>query len=190
MTKGRIILLNGTSSSGKTTLSQALQEALPEPYMHLSLDGLFYMYPKRFLNANTRTEAEVFRQLIPTVVSGLHHAAAALAKAGNNVIVDHVLQEDGWLQECLECWKELVVYFVGVKCDLSIVMEREARREDREKGLAWSQYDRVHRHNLYDIVIDTTNQNAEKCARQIIKAMANSDSYVFEILRQRLLQQQ
>lgn len=189
MTKGWIILLNGTSSSGKTTLSKALQEALPEPYMHLSLDGLFYMYPKRFLSANTPTEAEILNRLIPAVVSGLHRTVVGLAEAGNNVIVDHVLQEDGWLQECLKCWKGISVYFVGVKCDLAIVTEREAKRGDREKGLARSQYDQVHRHGLYDYVIDTTNQNAEECAGQIINAMANAESYVFETLRQRLLHQ-
>ena len=37
---GRIILLNGASSSGKSTLARAMQQALPEPFLHVSSDHL------------------------------------------------------------------------------------------------------------------------------------------------------
>jgi chloramphenicol 3-O phosphotransferase len=37
---GRIIFLNGASSSGKSTLAKAMQEALPEPFLHVSSDHL------------------------------------------------------------------------------------------------------------------------------------------------------
>jgi chloramphenicol 3-O-phosphotransferase len=33
-----IILLNGTSSAGKTTLAKALQDALPTPYLVIGID--------------------------------------------------------------------------------------------------------------------------------------------------------
>ena len=35
---GRVILLNGASSSGKSTLAAALQAALDEPFLHVSSD--------------------------------------------------------------------------------------------------------------------------------------------------------
>src|SRR5690349_9463134 len=35
---GRIILLNGASSSGKSTLSAALRDGLDEPFLHVSSD--------------------------------------------------------------------------------------------------------------------------------------------------------
>ena len=37
---GRIIFLNGASSSGKSTLAKALQAALAEPFLHVSSDHL------------------------------------------------------------------------------------------------------------------------------------------------------
>ena len=37
---GRVILLNGASSSGKSTLAKALQAALPQPFLHVSSDQL------------------------------------------------------------------------------------------------------------------------------------------------------
>ena len=42
---GKIIILNGTSSSGKTTLSHALQVCLQEPYQHIALDQLSSGHP-------------------------------------------------------------------------------------------------------------------------------------------------
>ena len=33
-----VILLNGCSSAGKTTLALKLQQLLPEPYQHVALD--------------------------------------------------------------------------------------------------------------------------------------------------------
>jgi len=37
---GRIIVLNGASSSGKSTLAKALQLVLDEPFLHVSSDHL------------------------------------------------------------------------------------------------------------------------------------------------------
>ena len=45
MKKGNIIILNGVSSAGKTTLAFALQQALAEPYLRLSLDDFQTMLP-------------------------------------------------------------------------------------------------------------------------------------------------
>ena len=38
MQAGRIILLNGSSSAGKTTLAITLQQLLPDPWHHIALD--------------------------------------------------------------------------------------------------------------------------------------------------------
>jgi chloramphenicol 3-O phosphotransferase len=48
MTSGRIILLNGTSSSGKSSVARALQEVLSEPYLHLGIDTFIAMLPSRY----------------------------------------------------------------------------------------------------------------------------------------------
>jgi chloramphenicol 3-O phosphotransferase len=39
-TPGKIILLNGASSAGKSTLARLLQQQLHEPFLHLSFDHL------------------------------------------------------------------------------------------------------------------------------------------------------
>ena len=165
---GHVVFLNGTSSSGKTTIAKALQQQLTAPYMLVSIDGFFHMYPEKFLSPKSEEDAQVLVALIPGVVSGLHASVAALAKTGNNIIVDHVLQEDGWLQECVEKWTGLDVLFVGVKCPLVIVEQRERDRGNRNIGTARHQFERVHAHGLYDVEVDTSVLNLDACALKIL----------------------
>ena len=169
MKHGHILFLNGTSSSGKTTLAKALQEKLSEPYMYVSIDNFFHMYPDRFLSPTNRKGAKVLKQLVPPVLSGFHRSVAALAQAGNNVLVDHLLQEDGWLQECVERWAGCDVLFVGIRCPLEIAEQREKERGDRNIGTARYQFERVHAHDLYDIEIDTSRLRVDECVTRIIE---------------------
>lgn len=131
MQPGQIIILNGTSSAGKSTLAKALQTCLSEPYLHLGIDTVIFALPKRYLYPPHWHE--VFRYHWPPdrnvegleieagpyghqLINGLHHAVAALSRAGQHVIVDHVLLELNWVQECAVLFAELPALFVGVYC--------------------------------------------------------------------------
>jgi chloramphenicol 3-O phosphotransferase len=174
MKKGLVIFLNGTSSSGKTTIAKALQDKLEEPYMYVSVDDFFHMYPEKYLNPTNQDEAIILSHLIPTVVSGLHKCVASLAQSGNNVLVDHVLQENGWLKECVENWKDLDVLFVGVRCPLRIAEQREKERGDRNIGTAQYQFERVHSHGLYDLEVDTSVLDVNECVTRIMALINNT----------------
>jgi chloramphenicol 3-O phosphotransferase len=171
MAGGRIIFLNGTSSSGKTTISRKLQERLPEPWMYYSLDGLFHLYPERIWKTPNEEDVIVLRRLIPIVVSGFHRAAGGLAAAGNNLIVDHVLENPAWLSECLDQWTGSDVFFVGVKCPLDELERRETERGDRAPGLARYQFDRVHAHGVYDVEVDTSVLDVDSCVDRIMDTL-------------------
>jgi chloramphenicol 3-O phosphotransferase len=183
---GRVILLNGTSSSGKTTIARALQNKLAEPYMLVSIDGFFQLYPERFLDPKNEAEMQIVAGLLPAVVSGMHGSVAALAGAGNNVIVDHVLQEEGWLRECVTGWAGLDVLFVGLRCPLDVLEKREENRGDRNPGTARYQFERVHAHELYDLELDTSLLNVEACVQRIAEMGAKRlEKPAFEELRKR-----
>jgi len=173
MKKGLVIFLNGTSSSGKTTIAKALQDKLEEPFMYVSVDDFFHMYPEKYLNPTNQDEVIILSHLIPTVVSGLHKCVASLAQSGNNVLVDHVLQENGWLKECVENWKDLDVLFVGVRCPLRIAEQREKERGDRNIGTAQYQFERVHSHGLYDLEVDTSVLDVNECVTRIMALINN-----------------
>ena len=69
MPKGNIIFLNGTSSSGKTTLALALQEVLPEPYLHIALDQFRDGMPAKYrgLNSPEGTPGALGLNVVPVV---------------------------------------------------------------------------------------------------------------------------
>jgi len=43
-----IILFNGSSSAGKSTLSKALQNELNHPYLQFGFDDLIFISPERY----------------------------------------------------------------------------------------------------------------------------------------------
>ena len=166
MANGIVVFLNGTSSSGKTTIVKVLQDILTEPYLHFCVDTFIHMLPDRCLDG----EQGELSMLIPKVVSAMHRCIAPSAAAGNNVIVDHVLENEEWLRECLDVLTDSRVLFVGVLCPLAELERRESKR-DRMQGLAKWQFDRVHAHGTYDLQVDTSVSDPIECALQIKEAL-------------------
>ena len=188
---GRIVLLNGTSSSGKTTLVRALQAILPEPWLEIGIDRFVFSLPTQYLDQPLLSE--VFRYVRPDgradgpfrietgplgqrLVLGMHATAAALADQGLNVIVDHVLLEDGWLADCRTRWAGFDVLVVGVRCPLGVIVERERNRQDRTIGQAEAQFHVVHRHGGYDLEVDTSQVSPEQAAAAIAAALKDRES--------------
>ena len=182
MAPGNIILLNGTSSSGKTSIVKALQEVMEMPYLDAGIDKFLWMLPSRYLN--TALWHEVYEYVWPEdgrseglvikacplghrLMSGMHRAIAVLSQAGNNVVADHVLAEPAWVQECAEVLAELPALFVGICCPLDVLEQREKERRDRTLGQARAQFDLVHAHGIYDFEVDTSRSSAIECALQI-----------------------
>ena len=171
VTPGTIILVNGTSSSGKTSIVRALQDMLEEPFLDAGIDKFIWMLPRRYLDRPLWDEVLGLATRAGPVghrlMSGMHHTIAALSRAGNNVVAHHVLVEPAWLRECVRLFSELPALFVGVRCSLDVLEQREAARKDRTLGQARAQFDLVHAHGLYDLEVDTVASSAEACARQI-----------------------
>jgi chloramphenicol 3-O phosphotransferase len=181
MSNGNIIFLNGTSSSGKTGIAKTLQGILDEPYLHFCIDTFLWMLPDRYLSQ------EALPTVGPKVISGMHHCIAASASIGNNIIVDHVLEQEQWLKECTRLLADLPVLFVGVRCPLE-ELERRERTRNRQRGTARSQFDLVHAHGVYDLEVDTYAHNPMDCALQIKDALRNiHSSDAFSRLRNLLL---
>jgi chloramphenicol 3-O phosphotransferase len=184
-----IILLNGTSSAGKTSIARELQRRLPEPYLHTGIDYFFRMLPPRYLGEAPPAD-ERFLWLPPTncdggmaiqvgpvgqrMIAGYHRAVAALAAAGNHVIVDEVLLDPAWLRDWVEVLATSAALFVGVRCPLDVVEQRERERGDRAVGQARGHFAIVHVHGGYDVEIDTSRTDPAGCAEQIIEALATA----------------
>ncbi|MCL2670765.1 MAG: chloramphenicol phosphotransferase CPT family protein [Clostridiales bacterium] len=157
-----IIFLNGVSSSGKSTLAKALQEALPEPYCLLSVDNFLNTMHEKFLNAEHY--ATIFR-----AVGVMHRTIRVFADAGLPVIVDHVLERQDWLTECVNLLHGYSVLFVRVTCPVEELRRREKARGDRDIGQGESQLAYLcPKDGTYDITVDTCNSSIEECVRDIM----------------------
>ena len=69
-------------------------------------------------------------------------------------MTDHVLAEPAWVQECARLFAGLPALFVGIRCPLEVLEQREKERRDRTLGQAWAQFDLVHAHGMYDLETD------------------------------------
>lgn len=192
MRQGNIIFLNGTSSSGKTAISKALQEIMDEFYIHTGLDHYLERIPERMnvlSNGLNPSLADGFLWIVPEgdtrvseiligpvgfrVLKGMYHAAAALALTGNDLILDDVIFDSEVLREAVNVLYTFNVLFVGVRCPLEVAEQRERERGDRMLGLVKSDYDRVHAHGIYDFEIDTSTLFPTECAIQIKNRLVN-----------------
>lgn len=173
-----MIVLNGGSSSGKTTIARALQDILPTTWLAFSIDDLVDAMPRTGEDIVFHDDGSIdvgpgFR----AVETAWMHGLAETARAGVPVIVDDVFLGGAASQER---WRTalagLDVLWVGVRCDPDTAAAREAARGDRPTGMARSQADSAHSGVHYDVVVDSAVEPTDSCARTIAQALARSDS--------------
>lgn len=152
---GKIIVINGPSSSGKTTLALALQKQLDVPFIRFSFD--LFIDHKAFPSEQIRNGTFSWEAMRPSVFRGLHQCLPALATAGNNIIFDHIIETKPWLYELVSLIAELDVFFVGLHCSLPELERRETQRGDRRKGEARMDFETVHSVTSYDLELDSEN---------------------------------
>ncbi|MFJ8625343.1 chloramphenicol phosphotransferase CPT [Kitasatospora sp. NPDC093550] len=175
-----MIVLNGGSSSGKSSIARALQELLPEPWLHLGADTLVGALPPALLDGGegigglaggdgTVEVGPAFAELDAAWTAGV----AAMARAGARIVVDEVFLGTTASQAR---WRAalagLEVLWVGVRCEPAVAAAREAARGDRVAGMAAAQAEAVHRGVEYDLVVDSSRTSAAECARAVAARVA------------------
>ena len=160
-----IIWLNGTSSSGKTTLAKELQALLDDYFLHVCFDTFYQMLPARF-KPSTRADSKY----VEKVHLGFEYSIPALARAGNRLIVDYPFHYPDSLPRCLDLVSPYRVLYIGVFSPIEVLEQREAARGDRKIGLARYQASRVHLNSEYDVEIDTHQLSPDQAAQKVISA--------------------
>ena len=145
--KGRIILLNGTSSAGKTTLAHALRARLPATFCYYASDQLADA-DFRPLDPEIRfaTRAQFF--------DAFHRSIPAMASAGLDLLIEHIVEEQAWAETLKESLQSFDVFWVGVHADLQTVLARERERGNRTIGEA-AFHMRTHSCCRYDLEVNT-----------------------------------
>ena len=174
---GRVVLLHGTTSSGKTTLARAVQKLSDEPWVRLGIDTFWNAIDERWMEHGPYA-AEGFlwtddATIVPGPVgqrlaAGMRAAVAASARAGNDLLVDDVFIDpewhDGWRREL----SGLEWFLVAVVAPLEVLEEREQARGNRLAGEARAQFGVIHDAIEYDLVVDSARTAPEECAEAVL----------------------
>ena len=123
---GRIVLLNGAPSCGKTTLARSLVALLDRPWFHRSLDDFRAGYAEEFWRSDDG-------RLFERVMNGYLGALRAMALADNDLIAEAVITPDR-RRIYAEAFADIPLTVVAVRCPLAIAQRREHERVDRPGG--------------------------------------------------------
>jgi len=166
MEKGKIIYLNGVSSSGKSTLAAKLQKRLSEIFFIISSDLFMEMLsPTKSLEYYIGKGESGIKYL-----SAMFYPIKAFSDIGVSTIIDDVLSKGDivGLKEAVELLHDYPVLFVHVTCPLEELRRREKERGDRDIGQGESQLTDLNPQDTYDITVDTTK---DECVDEIIEAL-------------------
>ena len=162
--KGKIIILNGVSSAGKTTLAKVLQERLSQPFFHIDVDMFCIMAPQKFLENDY--------SLQHNFVSNMFDVVKLFSDKGYSLIVPCAFLEGyGYLEKCVSLLHSYQVLFVHVTCPIEELIQREKKRGDRPLGSAEAMLPMLVPQGTYDIMVDTYKYSTIDCADKLVEML-------------------
>lgn len=176
--KPKIILLNGPSSSGKSTLAVNLQKAfedkISEEYGIISIDD--------FLDMSVNDQ--IYEDDVFEISPKLCKAALQLANANRNIIIDHVITSERIFNQLIESLGFGDIYLIHVTCPLNELKRREQERQNRSIGSAEASFQYLFPETGYDLTVDTFQTSVEKCTQEIFQIIHSKPGTVKGVTRQ------
>lgn len=162
--KKRVILLNGPSSSGKSTLSRALQDLLAAcgaRYAVISIDDFMKL----------ATDETIYEDDVYEISGDMCMAALAALEASDGVIIDHVITSERIFCQLTDMLGQAGIHLVHVDCPLAVLLQRERARGNRCLGSAESSFTWLFPRDGYDLTVDTSVMTPGACAERICAAL-------------------
>jgi chloramphenicol 3-O phosphotransferase len=175
------VILNGAPRSGKSSIATAIQNTFEGVWINLGVDHFKLMTPDRYqpgMGLRPGGERPDLEPLIVLLYHAMYEAIAAHSRLGLNVVVDVAHHDSysvprGILFHCARQLMGLPVLFVGVRCPLTVVMERRAATwgVSSDDGTVpapvslWQ--DVVHLPGIYDLEVNTSALSPQACAELI-----------------------
>lgn len=176
----QIIVLNGAPRSGKSSIAKAIQKSFDGIWMNLGVDVFGqWVTPEGYrpgMGLRPGEEEHELYPLQPALFAALYDSVAAHSRAGLNVVADVGHHRRDILIECARRLNGLPALLVGVRCPVSVVMQRRnASPPGRYLGGAvddppapvrrWQA--EVHDPGIYDLEVDTSVLSPDECAAAI-----------------------
>lgn len=172
-----IIILHGTSSSGKTSLAESFQASYRTPIALFSLDRFMSFMPKNMVRDEL---VSIYSKVVSTQID------STIAAFNNGLIpvLDTVIEEEFELNLYQRAFHPYPAFFVNVHCDLHALNERELSRGNRRVGMAEKQLELFESIPfIFDHKIDTTAKSPEECSVELYNHITNSEPSAFHQLK-------
>lgn len=164
MNKGTILYLNGVTSSGKTSIVEALRAAGVNFY-YLSDD----IFEDHILDVEY--DDPHYWDALAEAVFLMHKTARLFSDHGKTVILDSMLLENdafgAHYQRVLEIYAGYPLKIVDVFCPLEICRQRNLQRPDRHEDQSREQAAIMAKNIRYDLHLDTSRLSPVQCAARI-----------------------
>jgi len=168
MKKGAIIYLNGVTSSGKTSIAQALRTA-----------GLDFYYLSDDVFEDSIIDIEYgkpgYWEGLAEAVFLMHKTARLFSEHGKTVVIDSMLLENGAFaphySRVLDIYRGYPLFMVEVFCPLDICRQRNRLRGDRHESQSHEQAAVMAANVRYDLRLDTSRLSPTECATQILQLL-------------------
>jgi chloramphenicol 3-O-phosphotransferase len=145
---GQIIIVSGTSGSGKSTTCELFAKRAEDFWLLYGIDSFMAAaFPAKFSHHGSRAGEGVYAHLVDESRPGgplrwsfgddgerafrtLHEWVAAASRQGCNIIIDHLMMVDPpVLQDAIWRMKDLPVLFVALKPPYEVLEQRVATRK-------------------------------------------------------------
>ena len=157
---GCVVVLNGPSSVGKSSLMAAFADAAATPWACID-EPMFGRFADKFLAWPTAAGP---------ATDGFLAALAAAARLGNQFIVS----SGGIAQDRFrEVLAEVPTFYVGLQAPLAVLLERQLTQADKFGGLAEESVG-IHAGWEYDLTIDTASCDPSEAARVLGQFLAGA----------------
>lgn len=168
MQKGRIIFINGVTSSGKTSIVEALQER-DDIFFYVVANDLFeQMVGEKYLQQN-------YWKYLSDVIIMMYHTAKLYSDMRKNVLIDGILEEREEIkphyEQLMEILKDNPLDIVEVYCPMEICKNRNFLREDRYEAQSEEQLELMAKNIKYSMKVDTSVYTPAECAEIIVKEL-------------------
>lgn len=169
MKKGKVIYLNGVTSSGKTSIVRALRERGDVSFYYLS-DDIF-----EDCIIDVEYGAPGYWEALAEAVFLMYRTAKLFRDQGKTVVIDSMLLERPEFAphyaQMLEIFGDTPPLVVEVACPLEICRQRNLLRADRLELQSREQAAVMARNVSYALRLDTQRLSPEACAEIIVREL-------------------
>ena len=172
-----LIVVEGGSGTGKSSLARSLQERFqPQQWLHFSFDTLLYCLPPSVLDmANQRNDWSAVDQ--NAITRSVYGCLRTLLDDGHRVIFDCVLMTERGARELLTALQSYRPVLVRLTCSWDEIESRTIARGDRTIEEARRGFETSGLCLTVDYEIDTTHRSSAEIAETLVPLIAGSSTH-------------